>query len=178
MGSKGTDQLQFDSLQDISFNASNNKLYVVDLNDRIQVLNSDLTFFSVFGRTGSSKGQFKSPCGVACDSTGKVYVSDMSNHRIQVFTAEGRFLRLLGRRGRGKLQFPIGVAVGANDSMVYVSDYGHHHIYVLTSQGEFVTAFGGKERGRGDLKKIYGLAVDSCGVVYVCDGGADCIQVF
>ena len=42
----------------------------------VQVMNSDLTFSSIFGKEGSGKGQFSSPRGIACDSTGKVYVAD------------------------------------------------------------------------------------------------------
>ena len=45
-------------------------------NHRVQVLNSDLTFFSQFGKEGSGKGQFQNPHGVATDSTGRVYVAD------------------------------------------------------------------------------------------------------
>ena len=71
-------------------------------NDRVQVLNSDLTFSNTFGKKGSGKGQFDSPWGIACDSTGKVYVADTGNHRIQVFTAEGKFLMMFGRFGDGR----------------------------------------------------------------------------
>ena len=43
-------------------------------NRRIQVLNSDLTFSSNFGNQGNGIGQFINPWGIACDSTGKVYI--------------------------------------------------------------------------------------------------------
>ena len=104
-------------------------MYVVDqCNYRVQVLNSDLTFSSTFGKEGSGKGQFDIPCGIACDSTGEVYVADTSNHRIQVFTAEGKFLGMFGRRGhdqgRGELTSPKYVAVDTN-GMVYVSEGGN-----------------------------------------------------
>ncbi len=54
--------------------------------------------------------------GIACDSTGKVYVADNGNNRIQVFTAEGEFLKMFGRYGwgRGDLGSPVGVAVDAS----------------------------------------------------------------
>ena len=60
------------STTDVAFNTINNKVYVVDNgNNRIQVLNSDLTFSSTFGKQGNGKGQFSTPWGIACDSTGK-----------------------------------------------------------------------------------------------------------
>ena len=87
----------------ISFNTSNNKVYVSDAGThRIEVLNSNLTFSSTFGKKGSGKGQFSNPRGIACSITGKVYVADSDNNRIQVFTAGGKFLRMFGRQGRGK----------------------------------------------------------------------------
>ncbi len=58
-------------------------------NNRIQILNSDLSYYSTFGKRGSGKGQFDSPQHIACDGAGNMYVADRGNHRIQVFTAKG-----------------------------------------------------------------------------------------
>ena len=82
---------------------------MTDNNGHVQVLNSDLTYKSTFGKPGNGKGQFASTRGIACDSTGKVYVVDGKNHRIQVFTAEGKFLNMFGRhgKGRGELDSPV-----------------------------------------------------------------------
>ena len=95
VGTKGSGPLQFNLPSDVTFNATNHKVYVVDYwNHRVQVLNSDLTFSSTFGKEGSGKGQFKYPWSIACDSTGNVYLTDSMNHHIQVFTAGGKFLRM------------------------------------------------------------------------------------
>ena len=90
----------------------------------------------MFGKAGRGKGQFDGVYGVACDSTGKVYVTDFGNHRVQVFTAEGKFLRKFGRRGegRGELNSPHGITVDTND-LVYVSEYSNHRVSVFTSEG-------------------------------------------
>ena len=113
-GTEGNGPLQFAYPTGVALNSTNNKLYIGDSsNHRIQVLNSDLTFSSTFGKKGSGKEQFNAPQGVTCDSTGKVYVGDYSNHRIQVFTAEGKFLRMFGRHGQGEgeIDCSYGVAV-------------------------------------------------------------------
>ena len=68
--------------KDIAFNARNNKLYVVDQNRCVSILNYDLTTYGTFGKRGNGKGQFNNPWGVACDNAGKVYVADTFNHRI------------------------------------------------------------------------------------------------
>ena len=103
-----TESKQFNALREIVFNPFNEKLYVADCsNNRVQVLNSDLTFFSKFGEIGSGKGQFNFPNGIACDSAGKVYVAEFYNHRIQVFTAERQFLRAFGKHEQGKGELTV-----------------------------------------------------------------------
>ena len=177
-GGKGLLQLDYPSY--IVFNAANKKVYVTNWDNHcVQVLNSDLTFSSSFGKRGSGKGQFDCPYGIACDSTGKVYVADNSNHWVQVFTAEGKFLKMFGRQGagRGELRMPSGVAIDSND-MVYVSEAWNHRVSVFTSEGVFVTSFGSHGEGPGQFKAPYGVAVDNSGVVYVCDRTNNRVQVF
>ncbi|MCG8620899.1 MAG: NHL repeat-containing protein, partial [Proteobacteria bacterium] len=67
-------------------------------NNRIQILNPDLTFHSSKGSEGSGNGQFKGPHDIAFDSAGNMYVTDANNHRIQVFNSEGQFLRVWKER--------------------------------------------------------------------------------
>ncbi len=175
VGTRGNGRLQFNYPCGLTFNATNDKVYVADTNNhRVQVLNSDLNLFSSFGeKEGSGEGQFNHPQDVACDSTGKVYVADRNNNRIQVFTADGKFLRMFGR---GKLYLPISIAVDTSDR-VYVGDY-NHHISVFTSEGQFLTLFGNMGEGPGEFRYPRGLAVDVSGVVYVCDGDNNRIQLF
>ena len=180
VGTNGSGPLQFCHHIEIAFNMSNNKVYAVDTwNCRVQVMNSDLTFSSTFGKEGSGKDHFRFPCGIACDSTGKVYVADTDNHCIQVFTAEGKFLRKFGKRGqgRGELASPLYVAVDTS-GMVYVSESGNDRVSVFTSEGQFVTSFGRKGERPGEFKSPHGLAVDNSGVVYVCDRDNNRVQVF
>ena len=180
VGTEGGRPLQFKRPSDITVNVTNNKVYVVDyLNDRVQVLNPDLTFSSTFGKKGSGKGQFKYLWSIACDSTGKVYVTDSNNHRIQVFTAGGKFLRMFGRHGedRGGLNCPAGITVDTDD-IVYVSEVDNGRVSLFTCEGQFITSFGRKGKGPGELNSPFGLAVDNCGVVYVCYHDNNCVQCF
>ena len=182
VGTEGSGPLQFSCLTDIAFNMSNNKVYVMDNgNHCVQVLNSDLTFSSTFGKQGSSKGQFSFPRGIACDSTGKVYVADTNFHRIQVFTAKGKFLRMFGlhRQDRGEFELvrPCHIAVDTS-GMVYVCDDDNDCVSVFTSEGQFVTSFGSWGEGPGEFGFPRGLAVDNNGVVYVCDHSNNRVQVF
>ena len=177
VGTRGSGPLQWQEPCGITLNASNGKVYVADTyNHRVQVLNSDLVFSNTFGKRGKDKGQFYSPHDVACDSAGKVYVADRGNNRIQVFTAEGMFLRMFSDGGQGKLlNEPVGIAIDASD-MVYVSECWGHRISVFTSECQFVTSFGKAGKKPGEFTVPCGLAVDDCGVVYVCD--RHCLQLF
>ena len=179
VGTEGTGQLQFNCPEDIVINTRNInvKVYVADCNNhRIQVLNSDLTFSTTFGKRGEGKGQFNYPSGITCDSAGNVYVTDYCNHRVQVFTAEGKFLRMFGKcgKGRGELDRPVGIALDPSSEHVYISNSWNHRISVFTCEGQFVTTFG------TNIVEFNprGLAVDNCGVVYVCNYFKGNILVF
>ena len=176
VGTRGTGPLQFAHPDGIAINTTNNKVYVTDCgNHRIQVLNSDLTFSTTFGKRGDREGQFILPYGITCDSAGNVYVADSANHRIQVFTAEGNFLRMFGKcgEGMGELDYPIGIAFDPSSKHIYISETGNHRISVFTCEGQFVASFGEDVEGFAPR----GLAVDNCGVVYVCNVSGN-IHVF
>ncbi len=78
----------------IAYSDSNGRVYVVS-GSCVHILNSELSIYGAFGKSGSGEGQFNSPEHITCDSTGKVYVADSGNHRIQVFTAEDEFLQVI-----------------------------------------------------------------------------------
>ena len=174
VGSEGTGQLQFKRPHAIAFSTANGKVYIADCsNHRIQVLNSDLTFSAVFGEYGEDEGQFKYPGGITCDSAGNVYVADSNNHRIQVFTAEGKFLKMFGHEGNGsgELGWPIGIALDLSNNYVFVSEYSNQRVSVFNFESQFVASFSCAFFPRG-------LTVDNCGVIYVCDRGGNCVQVY
>lgn len=175
----GSEQFQLLFRRDISLCSSHSKVYLVDQNHCIRILNSDLTCYQSFGGFGKEEGKFHELWGTACDSKGNIYVADGFNDRIQVFNAKGKFLKTIGRRGngRGELNFPAGVAVDAS-GWVYVCDQGNCRVCVFTTGGEFVTSFrgGGKHGEFG--KSLCGIAVDSSsGVVYVCDHSNNRIHI-
>ena len=86
----GSAPLQFSNPVGIGVHPLSQKVYVVEQgNHRVQILNSDLTFASMFGSRGTENGQFINPCDVAFNSSGDVFVLDRGNLRIQVFTSGG-----------------------------------------------------------------------------------------
>lgn len=148
-----------------------------------------------WGSPGHGNGQFKSPLGIAVDSSGNVYVGDSGNHRIQKFTSDGQYVTEWGYRGtitghysqipeieldaNGKIiaMDPWGIATDSGNN-VYVADSGNNSILKFTSEGKYIALWGSAGTGNGQFDKPEGVAVDGSGNVYVGDSGNRRIQKF
>ena len=179
VGSQGSGQLQFKDPWAIAYNNTNNRVYVCDTNNnRITILNHDLTFHSSFGSKGSDAGQFHSPGGIAVDTTGRVLVTDYQNSRIQVFDASGRYLSSITHTTPGqRLQGPVSVAVGPGDC-VYVVECDCHRVSEFNGNGEYIKSFGKRGNKDGEFECPHAIAVSDGGCVYVSDTGNNRVQVF
>jgi tripartite motif-containing protein 71 len=157
-------------------------VYVVDGN-RVQKFNSAGTWERAWGKgvngggvfgvctvaascTGSSSGslagEFDFPWGIATDSAGNVYVSDITNNRIQKFGSSGNFLRTWGKDV---------VSTGPGDSGT-----GAFEICV-PANGD--TCKQGTTGGfGGEMNAPQGIATDPSGNVYVADVSNHRIQKF
>ena len=109
------------------------------------------------------------------------YISDSG---IQVFTEEGTFLRKFGENGRGdgQLRNPRDISLDC-DNLLYVPEYrySNNRVTVFSCRGEFVTSFGSKGNLSGPGRQFNSpscIAVDSDGVVYVCDAEKYRVQCF
>lgn len=142
------------------------------------------------GVTGISDGigttaQFNTPCGLAADGSGNVYVADSNNHTIRKVTADwGAVTTFAGSvsvsgttNGTGRaarFRFPNGVGVDANGN-VYVADTNNHTIRNVTTAGMVTTLAGatvGLVNGNGIaalFNNPYGITVTSSSNMYVAD---------
>lgn len=65
---------------------SNDLIYVTDKQRHgVLVLSLSGEFKMFFGQRGSKEGELYSPCGIAVDKLGQVYVCDSGNQRVQIF---------------------------------------------------------------------------------------------
>jgi len=53
---------------------------------------AQVSFVTMWGSEGGGSGQFRSPSGLAFDSSGILYVADQYNQRIQKFTNRGQYV--------------------------------------------------------------------------------------
>ena len=147
------------------------------------------------GSAGSADGAgsaapFFWPEGVAVDSTGIVYVADLSSSTIRKITPAGAVTTLAGLAGStggtvnaALFSLPRGVAVDGVGN-VYVADTGNNRIRQITPSG-VVTMLAGLVGGLGSadgtgsaahFNQPNSVAVDSAGNVYVADTGNNTIR--
>jgi sugar lactone lactonase YvrE len=172
-------------------------IYVADAgNNRIRKIDtsSNVTTLAGSGTPGSANGQgtaaqFYQPFGVAVDSAGIVYVADSGNHRIRKIDRSSNVTTLAGstvgcNNGPGtaaQFNYPWGVAVDSA-GIIYVADNANNRIRKIDTSSNVTTLAGstqGSNNGPGTSAQFYapwGVAVDSAGIVYVCDTGNNRIR--
>ena len=171
LGKSGHKEGEFISPEGLTYHKGH--IYVCDtLNNRIQVLDTDLNYVKTIGCEGSANIEFSHPWAIEFDSAGRAYIADKNNDRVQVIDVKrGGFLKVIGHSGgRGKLSGPTGISVVGE--FVYVSDDAHSRVAVFRAvTGEFVTSFGGHSDAKGKKYK---------GPFRICSGkGKNCyIYVF
>ncbi|MFN4336685.1 MAG: 6-bladed beta-propeller [Candidatus Nitrosocaldus sp.] len=159
---------------------SNGRIIVTDnLNNRVQVFDSNGNFLFKFGIPGYDPGGFTHPSGVTVNSNGDIVVADLHNYRIQVFDSNGVYKFQFGKPSSydGQFTYPISVAVDSNDRII-VADTYMHRIQVFDSNGNFLFKFGKEGSGDGEFSFPTGIAVDSNDRIIVADVWNNRIQVF
>lgn len=163
-------------------------------------------FLREWGSSGSGDGQFIQAWGIAVDTSGHVFVSDLNN-RINEFSITGTFIGWLGKctsgancdtvnqhsigftctaatcsgltfgSGNGQFNGPRGLAVDTSGN-VYVTDEGNQRIQVFSNTGTFIRTWGSSGAGNGQFAFPFGVAVDHVGNVYVADTNNERVQTF
>ena len=156
------------------------EIYVSDGygNARIHKYAPDGKRIMSWGEPGSGPGQFNLPHNISCDDDGWVYVADRENHRIQVFDGNGRF-----ETQWHDLHRPSGMYMPPGKCPVcYIGEIGPYYEFnrgapnlgprlsILSNEGKLIariTTAPAAGTGPGQFISPHGIAVDSCGDLYV-----------
>ena len=175
----------------VAFDTKGN-LYVADSqNHRIRKIDSkgNVSTFAGSGVQGFQNGpastaQFKFPYGLAFDTTGNLYVADISNHSIRKIDNKGNVSTYAGTGIKGstngpavtaQFKFPYGLAFDTKGNL-YVTDSQNHRIRKIDSKGNVSTFAGSGTEGFRDgpantAQFAYPgkLVFDTKGNLYVAD---------
>jgi tripartite motif-containing protein 71 len=185
-GSSGAGDGQFHYAVGVTVDGLGN-VYVADGgpygggNQRIQKFTSEGQFLMKWGSPGTGDGQFQFIFGIAVDSQGDVFASDINalSSRIQKFASTGKFIQSWGGAGSGESEIgnAAGLAVDTSDN-IYVADYGFSRTLKFTNTGVLLTRWGMQGSKSGQFLYPHGVAVGGNGDIFVADSGNDRIEKF
>jgi len=177
---------------------SGGNLYIADsFNFRIRKVSAAGVINTVVGNGNpgfsgdggpATAAQIGNPTGVAVDSTGNLYFSDVHFHRIRKVTPDGIISTVAGTGTAGfsgdggpataaQLNGPVGVALDSAGN-IYIADQSNFRIRKVTAAGLMSTVAGDGTSGlnistgpatAAQLSLPTGVAVDSAGDLYIAD---------
>ena len=173
-GKKGSGDGMFEYPVGVAVSDGDEVVVADSLNHRVQVFDSNGTFFRLFGHDVVNAGEFKCPFGIAINKDRNIFVADNNKNRIQIFSWERRHLGSFGGKGSldSQLSFPWGLSLDSTGNVI-VADTGNKLIKIFTPDGRFVMKIGGQGS--------FSLPVHcvQCGEYFiVSDSDEHCIKVF
>ena len=110
--------------------------------------------------------------GIVEMQDGNIAVSDYYRNCIKVYTPNGQCVQQFDVRGG-----PSGLAVNGRGQL-FVVQFSSGWVSVFNQNGYYQYSFGSKGDGPGQFKNPDQICIAPDGLVYVTDGGNNCVQVF
>lgn len=190
-GSQGDGTSQFQTPQGIGFNQNsqgNNRLNIADqgMSDasrRLRQFQTNGSFQQSIGLAALSD-----PTGVGVDASNNVWaVDETSPGEVFLFNSNGGQVTSWIPDGSGLLSNPAGIAIFKDSSddntYVYVTDNGNQRVVKFRYDNNsntglvFINAAGSGGSGNSNFNRPVGVALDSCGNLWVADQNNNRVQV-
>ncbi len=178
-GKLGAGDGQFSKPRAIAIDAED-RLYIVDMNARIQVFDVDGKFIRGWRTPEYQNGR---PTGLTISTDGNLLVADTHYYRVLTYTPKGELLThatLGGTMGQGPGEFGfVTDAVRDADGNYFVSEYGEYdRVQKFSPEGKFLLQWGGHGSEAGHFLRPQHLQLDADGLLWVADACNHRIQVF
>jgi sugar lactone lactonase YvrE len=175
--------------------ASNHRIRKIDKSGNISTIAGTGTGgFSGDGGLATS-AQLNSPFGASVDSSGNIYIADMSNHRVRKINSSGIISTVAGTGTAGysgdgwlatsaKLYNPDNVAFDSVGN-IYIADAYNHCVRKINASGIISTVAGtgiagfsgdGGPATSAQFNGVDSVAVDNAGNLYIADTGNNRIR--
>jgi sugar lactone lactonase YvrE len=182
-------EAQFDSPIGVAVDDAGDIFVADTYNDRIRKISPDGMVSTVAGSgtPGAQDGNglaasFDTPCGVAVDKAGNIFVADAENNSIRKITPDSTVTLFAGgARGRqdGKgpdatFDHPCGIVI-THDGFLFITDESSGLIREITPDADVTTVAGSAPGFRNSVGKKArfngpsGVAVDPAGNLYIAD---------
>ena len=133
----------------------------------VTVLSNTGQIVSRFGRCGRENGNFTFPRNVAMSADKHIFVSDgFLAIRVQKFTFSSTYEAVYDTHING-------VAIHSTSGKVFCTNRTEHNIAVLNADLTFSHSFGDTK-----FSNLYGIAIDTKGMVYVTDSDSGVVLKF
>jgi uncharacterized protein (TIGR03437 family) len=186
---------------------SSGNLYIADsANQRIRKVTKSTGKISTIAGNGTvlysgdggaaTSASFNTPYGVAVDSSGNIYISDLLNHAVRKVNTSGTISTIAGTgifgfSGDGgpgttaQLNRPFGLALDSAGNL-FIADSNNYCVRKLDTNGNMSTVAGvatnlgfsgdGGPATSAKMNAPYGIAVDKAGNLYIADAGNNRIR--
>jgi len=203
MGSDGdggaATSAQLNYPQGVAVDASGNVFIADTNNNKVRLVTKATGTITTYAGTGiygpssdnlpATSSSLSSPRSLAVDSSGNLYIADMSNYKVRLVTRSTGIMTTFAGMGTlgssgddgpaimASLSYPNAVAVDASDN-VYIGDSSR--VRVVTRSSTTISTIAGQAGMYGNsgdggaatsalFSSVYGLAADTSGNVYVAD---------
>jgi DNA-binding beta-propeller fold protein YncE len=131
-----------------------------------------MEFLGEWGIRGDGPGKLQTPCGIATDVYGSVYIADSQSAYIQKFSRTGEPLQAFQEP---LLKNPCYLALDSGGA-IYISDLGRNLLVITFPDGRRYRAISGRIKSKPDSPAT--LAVDGAGNILVADFDGDSVRKF